>query len=52
VVQQEVVHESDASWDATLFADTTFGAIQVLVTGAVGKTVNWTASIQTVELVG
>lgn len=52
VVQQEVVHESDASWDATLFADTTFGAIQVLVTGAVGKTINWTASIQTVELVG
>jgi len=39
------------AWDATLAADTTNGALRVLVTGAASTNINWVAKISTVEVI-
>jgi hypothetical protein len=44
-----VLGEDDASWDATVQADDANDALVVLVTGAAGNTIRWTAAARTVE---
>lgn len=44
------VGETDAAWGATVAASTGAGGLQILVTGASGKTVMWGAKVRAVEL--
>jgi hypothetical protein len=39
------------AWDVTLAADTTNGALRILVTGAASTNINWVAKISTVEVI-
>lgn len=44
-----VLGESSAAWDANVVADTINGSLNVEVTGENGKSINWVASVNTVE---
>lgn len=48
--EKVVLGEDVAAWDANLVASAIGGGVGVLVTGEVGKTINWTAKIDTAEL--
>lgn len=41
-----------AAWTAAVTSDTTLGALKVSVTGEVAKTIQWVASLDTLETVG
>lgn len=41
-----VINESDSTWDVSAAADTTNGALQFTVTGAVGKTIKWFVAVR------
>jgi hypothetical protein len=47
-----VLGEDDAAWDVTIAADTTHGAIDILVTGAAATTIHWEAYVRVAEVVG
>lgn len=46
------IAEDDATWDVTISADTTNGALKIEVTGAAAKNINWTAFVRSVEVIG
>ena len=47
-----VLGETDAAWDCTVNANDTTNALEILVTGAAGVTVNWVAEVTFVESAG
>jgi Head domain of trimeric autotransporter adhesin len=47
---KNVIAESDVSWDVSITANSTFGALCINVTGQVGKTIRWVALVETVEV--
>jgi hypothetical protein len=49
--EKVVLGEDDAAWDANLVANAVFGGVGILVTGAGGKTINWSAKLDTSEIV-
>lgn len=51
-VTKTVLARDNASWDVTVDADTTNGALRVRVQGETSKTVYWVARIQLTEVVG
>lgn len=50
VTSKTVVVEDNPVWDIDVNADTTNGALRILVKGEAGKTIRWVAHIQTVEV--
>jgi hypothetical protein len=42
-------HKDDATWDVAAAVDTSAGAVQINVTGSVGKTVRWVARVYITE---
>lgn len=50
VPTKTVFSEDNPSWDATVIADTTNGALKIMVKGEFGKTIRWVAHIRTVEV--
>jgi hypothetical protein len=50
VPAKTVLAESNAPWDINITADTGNGSLKVAVTGQVGKTIRWLASVETVEV--
>lgn len=51
VTLSNVIKDSPA-WDVTVNADTTNGALRILVTGEAGKTIRWVAFVKTIEVIG
>jgi len=45
-----VLAEDDITWDANVQVDTVNDALEFTVLGAVGKTINWTARIEIIEV--
>lgn len=45
-----VIGESDATWDCTVSANTSDGSLDVVVTGASGKTIRWAADVRLAEV--
>lgn len=45
-----VLSEDNPSWDVKVQADTSNGALQILVKGEHGKTIRWVAHVKTVEV--
>lgn len=50
VPSKSTFSEDNPTWDISVLADTTTGALQILVRGQAGKTIRWVAHIQTVEV--
>lgn len=50
VPTKTVFSEDNPAWDATVFADTTNGALQIMVKGEYGKTIRWVCNVNTVEV--
>jgi len=44
------VHKDVSAWDADVTADTVNGALEIEVTGEVGKNIRWVAFVRTVEV--
>jgi len=44
------VHKDVSAWDADVAADTVNGALEVEVTGEVGKNIRWVAFVRTIEV--
>jgi hypothetical protein len=51
-ITKTVLAEDTAAWDADVLADTSNGALQILVTGEAAKTINWVARVTLVEVTG
>jgi hypothetical protein len=51
-VTPTVLHETVAGWDVTATADTTSGDLRLRVTGEVGKTINWAATVTAAAVSG
>jgi hypothetical protein len=51
-VTKTVLAEDTAAWDADVDADTTNGALRILVTGQAAKTIRWVARIELAEVSG
>ena len=49
-VYEVVVARDDANWQVDAQADDTSDSIKILVTGAAGKTIRWTALVKTYEV--
>lgn len=47
-----VLGETVAAWDVNVVADNTNKALQILVTGEAGKTINWAADVQLIRISG
>lgn len=45
-----VVAETDAAWDSNVTADSTNGALRIMVTGKASETIRWVARVMTVEV--
>lgn len=45
-----VIAESNAPWNINITANTTFGCLNISVTGQAGKTIRWAALVETVEV--
>jgi hypothetical protein len=49
-VSKVIVAETNAQWGCDVVADTTTGALKVVVTGQAAKTIRWVARLDTVEV--
>lgn len=49
-VYEIAVAQDDINWEVDMRADNTNKTIDVLCTGATGKTINWTAVVKTIEV--
>jgi len=49
-VNKTVLAESNPTWDINISADTTNGALRIIVTGENAKTIRWVALVETVEI--
>lgn len=45
-----IIDETNGTWNCTIQANTTYGALQVNVTGENGKTIRWVATVITTEV--
>ncbi len=51
-ITKTVIAEADASWDVTAVANNTDDTLDIKVTGASGKNINWVAKVKLVETNG
>ena len=51
-VATTVLHESTGTMNATATADTTNGALNIVVTGVALRTIRWTAAVRMAEVIG
>lgn len=47
---RSILGETNVSWDVTVSADATNGALRIMVTGEAAKTIRWVATVHTCEV--
>jgi hypothetical protein len=51
-VLKTIVAKDNANWDVDVFANSTVGALNIVVTGEAAKNIKWVAFVRTIEVVG
>ena len=49
-ISKSIIAESNTPWDANIVADIVNGALQITVSGEIGKIIRWVALVETVEI--